>query len=208
MTDASAITLLLVRCPGTTWEEQGRLCGCTDLPMSETGSVRLRSTLSGLSDATLDVIYTGPDEASIAAGGLVADRFGGKRKVITDLSEVDLGLWEGQRIEDLVGRYRRAFRQWSEDPSLVTPPEGETMGEARGRITGAFCRLLERARSAEQRAAFVLRPIAHAIVGLCAEEGSGRTVRQRMCSGADAEWVTLWCARVRAIRESIRAGAA
>ncbi len=199
MGEASAITVLLVRSPETIWDTQGRLCGSTDLPLADESRARLRERIESLGDDRLDVIYSGPDEGSREVADLVARRLGGKKKVIEGLREVHLGLWEGQRLEDLQQRVPKAYRQWREDPQSVTPPEGEGPGEARARILGEVGRLLDKARHANHRVALVLRPLAHAIVS----EALGPSEDEGECG-----WRTLWSAQVRELRAASRAGAA
>jgi len=199
MGEASAITVLLVRSPETIWDTQGRLCGSTDLPLADEARTRLRERIGSLGEDRLDVIYCGPDEGSREVADLVARQLGGKKKVVEGLREVNLGLWEGQRLEDLEHRVPRAFRQWREDPQSVTPPEGEGPGEARARILGEVGRLLDKARHANQRIALVLRPLAHAIVA----DALGSSEDEGECG-----WHTLWSAQVRELRAASRAGAA
>ncbi len=200
MGEASAITVLLIRSPETIWDTQGRLCGSTDLPLADEGRRRLAERIGALgSEDRLDLVYCGPDEGSVEIADLVVRRLGGKKKVIDGLREVDLGLWEGQRLEDLQRRVPKAFKQWREDPQSVTPPEGEGAAEARARILGEVGRLLDKARHTDHRVALVLRPLVHAIV----TEALGASE-----DGGECEWRTLWSAQVRELRAASRAGAA
>ncbi len=206
MADASAITVLLVTTGSTAWEDEGRLCGATDLAMSEVGQDRFVEALASVSGDGLDVVYCGPDEGSVDAGELVAKRFGARKRVVPALREVGLGLWEGQRRDDLSSRSPKTYKQWCENPASVVPPEGETTGEARERIVGEMCRLIEKARAGGQKIAFVVRPMAAAIAHEALLEASA----DQEGDGQDGvfEWKTVWCERVRELRATCRAGAA
>lgn len=206
MADASAITVLLVTTGSTAWEDEGRLCGATDLAMSEVGQDRFVEALASVSGDGLDVVYCGPDEGSVDAGELVAKRFGARKRVVPALREVGLGLWEGQRRDDLSSRSPKTYKQWCENPASVVPPEGETTGEARERIVGEMCRLIEKARAGGQKIAFVVRPMAAAIANEALLEASA----DQEGDGQDGvfEWKTVWCERVRELRATCRAGAA
>ncbi len=46
---------------------------------------------------------------------------------IDDLADVDLGLWEGMRGQDLEEKAPKAYREWRENPLNVQVPEGEPM---------------------------------------------------------------------------------
>lgn len=206
MADASAITVLLVTTGSTAWEDEGRLCGATDLAMSEEGHDRFVEALAGVSGDRLDVVYCGPDEGSVDAGEMVAKRFGARKRVVGALREVGLGLWEGQRRDDLASRSPKTYKQWCENPASVAPPEGETVGEARERIVGEMCRLIEKARAGGQKIAFVVRPMAAAIANEALLEASADQEGGRPEGGF--EWKTVWCERVRELRATCRAGAA
>ena len=92
----SAISVLLVTTGSTAWEDQERLCGATDLAMSEEGRQRFDEQLQAMEGEKHDQVYCGPDEACVEAAELVAKAIGGRKKVVESLAEVGLGLWEGQ----------------------------------------------------------------------------------------------------------------
>lgn len=204
MADASAITLLLVRTGSTAWEDEGRLCGATDLAMSDWGREQFETALDAVSGEGLETVFCGPDEASREAADLLARRFGARKRVVPALREVGLGLWEGQRREDLASRHPKAFKQWCENPASVVPPEGETVGEARDRIVGEMCRLIEKSRAGAQRIGFVLRPLASAI----ASEALASTGAGEAGGHPGIAWRTVWGERVKELRATCRAGAA
>ncbi len=206
MADASAITVLLVKTGSTAWEDDGRLCGATDLAMSDSGREVFIQALDAVSGDSVDTVYCGPDEGSVEAGELVAKRFGARKRIIPALREVSLGLWEGQRREDLLSCHPKAYKQWCDDPANVVPPEGETIGEARERIVGEMCKLIEKSRAGSQRIAFVVRPMAAAIANEALVAASADTDADDQ--GRGFEWKTVWCERVRELRATCRAGAA
>ncbi len=206
MADASAITVLLATTGSTSWEDEGRLCGATDLAMSESGRDVFAESLELLSGEKLDTVYCSPDEGSRDAAEIVAKRFGARKKVIESLREVSLGLWEGQRREDLAERHSKAYKQWCDGPVNVVPPEGEPFDEARERIVSEICKLMEKARTGGQKIAFVLRPMAAAIANEALLSASAEKDEEQTPGGF--EWKTVWCERVRELRATCRAGAA
>ena len=119
--------------------------------------------MSGLSGAELAVVVTGPDEASRQTAEALAARAGCGVKVLDDLREINLGLWEGMLASEFERRYPRVCRQWLEDPASVMAPEGENLEEVRERVVGALSRELDRHRKAGPVAA-VLRPIVWRVV--------------------------------------------
>ncbi len=177
MGKASKIRLLVARAGSTAWDDAGRVQGGSDLPLSESGRAAVVVGLTSLKATSLDVILCGPDEASQETARLLAQTAksgGAKVKIVPELAEVELGLWEGMLGEDLQERFPRACRQWQEDPASVNAPEGECLGAAAERVVRGLVEALERVKgpsgwrgTGEEpavAAAVVLRPIALGIV--------------------------------------------
>ena len=151
MGKAVSIQLLLVRSGSTDWLDAGRLQGRTDLPLSEPGQASFLGDLqkfqagvgAGVGPA---VVLHGPDEACRSSARLVASRWGGRLREVEGLRPVDMGLWEGLTGAQLKERHPTAYEQWLEDPTSVTPPEGEALAEAEERLLTALARALGRAR--------------------------------------------------------------
>jgi broad specificity phosphatase PhoE len=112
----------------------------------------------------LAVVLSGPDEACRSTAALVAAATGkGRIKSVDELRELGLGLWEGQREEELEIRYASAYRAWKHDPTKIVPPEGESMAEAQDRLVEQVIRGIGRRRGTEG-VGIVLRPFAMALV--------------------------------------------
>ncbi|HVZ94710.1 MAG TPA: histidine phosphatase family protein, partial [Phycisphaerales bacterium] len=92
----------------------------------------------------------------------VAARTGAKVKVCNELTGMNLGLWEGLLSDELSERFPTCAKQWRDDPSVVTPPEGETFGEVVGRVLDALNKVVGKARG--KGIAMVLRPIEFGVV--------------------------------------------
>lgn len=108
-------------------------------------------------------VVTGPDEASRQTAEALAAKAGCGVKVVDELREINLGLWEGMLASEFERRYPRVCRQWLEDPASVMAPEGENLEEVRERVMGALSRELDRWRKTGPVAA-VLRPIVWRVV--------------------------------------------
>jgi len=137
--------------------------GRTDVPLAASGIEALKESIHELDGSRLGAIWTGPDEASIATADQIAQTTGGVVTSTPDLAEIDLGLWEGMLVSEMVSRFPRACKAWMDDPSLINPPGGETLAEAHDRLTAGVGRIIDRARSGAA-IAFVLRPIAMGMV--------------------------------------------
>lgn len=191
MADSNRASVLLVRSGLTDWDCQGRMQGCADLPLCEKGRVAAATDCAKLGAIHLDVVLSGPDEACRSTASLVAAATGrGKVKTADDLRELALGLWEGQRQEDLEVRFASAYRAWRHEPAKVVPPEGESMADAQDRLIEQVIKGIGRRRGT-QGVGIVLRPFAMALVrarifGLPLEQ-----VWDMLESSPCTEWISL-----------------
>lgn len=150
--------LLLMRAGSTEWDEAGRLQGSVDLPLSGPAREGLQQKVAELGQTKLAVVLCGPDEASRETAEAVAVHGGCNVKVVDDLREINLGLWEGMLASEFERRYPRVCRQWLDDPANVVAPEGEGLEEVRERVVSALSREFDRYRKAGA-VGVVLRPL-------------------------------------------------
>lgn len=157
--------MTLVRSGRTLWDQEGRVQGQTDLPLSEPGRTSIQAALKPLVESGEDsrpaTIYTAPDEASRETARWLSDQLDARLRVIDELTTMKLGLWEGLLETEIEDRYPSVSRLWREQPSMIHPPEGETFPDAENRIRSALCELFE--KSPSRPIAVVLRPMPYAM---------------------------------------------
>jgi probable phosphoglycerate mutase len=205
MAKSNEIRVLLVRTGETEWERAGRMAGATDVPLSENGRAAVRREAEALTDVRLSTIYCGPDEASQVTAHELARATGGKVRVISELGEINLGLWEGLLASELEEKCPRAYRQWMDDPASVLVPEGENLDEARTRIVDTLFRLLD--KFGNGAAGIVLRPVALALV-ICELTGTPtRNLWSIIRTGPATQWRIVFRDALRQSRARVRAGA-
>lgn len=135
--------------PGATlYDEQNRVQGVLDIPLSELGraeAARLAERLS-LSDhqSRLAALYCGPGENVVQTAEIIGKALGLRPKRVDELRNLDQGLWQGLQIEEIRRRNARLFRQWIDDPLTIRPPQGETIEDAMRRVRAALKPLLRR----------------------------------------------------------------
>lgn len=185
------IRVLLVRTGETEWDRAGRIAGSTDVPLSIGGFEAVRTLAQEFKETRLSSVYCGPDEASQTTARELAQVTGGKVKVIDELGEIHLGLWEGMLETELQEKCPKAFRQWEEDPSVIQAPEGESLDQAQTRIMEAIGRSLSKAKTDNGAVAVVLRPVAMALVGCALGGVPNRNVWSMVESGPVTQWHTL-----------------
>ncbi len=173
MPKPSHFTVLMLKASLTEWDEQGRLCGVTDSPAAEESmdgmiaGVRESDDFKRLRER-MSLILCGPSDVSMGCAEVLAGtEFGDgdvKIKVIEELSEVNLGLWEGVLRSDLEDRFPSVYTQWIEQPGTVSPPDGESLDAVQERVLGRLFRSLLKIRAEAPVVGLVLRPYAWAVV--------------------------------------------
>ena len=140
--------VVLIRPGATVYDEQKRVQGVLDIPLSERGRAevaRLAETLPATLDGVaLAALYCGPGESVVRTAEAVGKALGLRPRRIDDLRNLDQGLWQGLQIDEIKRRNARVFRQWLDDPMTVCPPLGETVEDALERIKGALKPLIKR----------------------------------------------------------------
>jgi phosphoserine phosphatase len=126
--------IVLVRPGATSFDEQGRIKGCLDIPLSKTGSDQAIKTASELSGLQVDMVYSAPCESAQQTAEIVAKKCRSRMKVVDALRNLDHGLWQGKLIDEVRRQQPKVYRQCQESPENVCPPGGETIEMARSRV--------------------------------------------------------------------------
>jgi len=140
--------VVLIRPGATIYDEQNRLQGILDIPLSERGQREIARMLpkleKSLASSPLAALYCGPAENVSRTAEIVGKALGIRPKRIDEFRNLDQGLWQGLQIDEIKRRNTKLFRQWIDDPETICPPQGETVENAMGRIKAAFRPLLRR----------------------------------------------------------------
>lgn len=139
--------MILVHPGLTELNEQGRLIGNLDLPLSESGELQVRKLADDLGEQTISLIITAPDLAAQQTAQAISDDGSIKIRIEENFANLDIGLWHGKAIEELKETQPRLFKQWREHPENVTPPEGETIESADSRVRKAMKWISKKKRS-------------------------------------------------------------
>lgn len=136
--------VLLIRPGSTDFDEQGRIKGSLDMPLSEEGHRQVESMTGIVRDFKPKIIYTAPCESAIQTADRLAKVQRSKVKVIDSLKNVDHGLWHGKLIDELKRNNPKLYRRGQESPDEICPPGGESFLDARLRIEKAVSKLLKK----------------------------------------------------------------
>ncbi len=205
MARADLFRVLLICSGATSWDETEHLSGQNDLPICDEGLARFAINPETVGPVRPRAVLSADDQASTQSASIVAKALGCKAKVCTGLRDVDLGLWQGLRMEDIRERTPKIYKQWCDDPLSLTPPEGESLRSARGRLIDEMFRCIEKATKGSKdpspAVAVVLRPIALALVRSRLLDDPGLVCWARMKEGPDFEWHVVPHQRVESLRE-------
>ncbi len=159
--------VLLIRPGATLYDEQRRVQGILDIPLSERGRAevaRLAEFLVALRESTsLVALYCGPGASVVGTAEILGKALGLKPRRIDELRNLDQGLWQGLQIEEIKRRNTKLFRQWIDDPRTICPPQGETVASAMERVRTAFKPLIRRHQGGEIFGLVVGEPLARLV---------------------------------------------
>lgn len=140
------LDVLLIRPGSTTFDEEGRIKGALNIPLSERGQQQAADLAQSLSSYKLDCLYVAPCESAEESAKLIRQKNPCKQKVLDCLRNLDHGLWQGKLVSDVRRCQPKVYRQFQEHPSDVCPPEGETVQEALERVAGLVAKLKRKHR--------------------------------------------------------------
>jgi broad specificity phosphatase PhoE len=141
------LRIVLVRPGCTDFDQQGRIKGTLDIPLSEDGSRQAAHAADELASLSLDMVYSAPCRSALQTAETIAAARRVKVKVVDDLHNVDHGLWHGKRIDEVKETQPRLYRQGQEHADSICPPQGEPIAAGRERVRRALGRLLKKHRS-------------------------------------------------------------
>lgn len=130
--------LYLVRHGQSTWNDEGRIQGQLDPPLSELG--RRQAELVGERFRSRE--FAGFYSSDLARARETAEaigRAGGRRPTLrADLREIALGDWEGLTRDQIVAAHPEEWARWSQEPSWDIPPGGEGAAPFQRRVLAAL----------------------------------------------------------------------
>lgn len=142
------VHIVLIR-PGTSeFDEQGRIQGNLDIPLSEQGQREVQTCIEELRPLGMKIVYSCPCEAAWQTASAIAKGLSIKAKQIEGLANLDHGLWQGMQLEEVRRKQPKVYRQWQENPATVCPPEGEMLSNCRDRAMAAITKLQKKNKDA------------------------------------------------------------
>jgi len=153
------LEVLLIRPGATTFDEDGRIKGSLDIPLSPRGIQQAEAAAKSLSGMKIDCLYAAPCESAQDTARYIARRTGWKQKTLECLLNVDHGLWQGKLVDEVRRLQPRVYRQFQEHPESVCAPGGETLSDASARVENGL-EILKRKHEGHRIGIVVPEPLA------------------------------------------------
>jgi broad specificity phosphatase PhoE len=141
------VQILLVRPGSTDFDEQGRIKGTLDIPLSDVGQTQVAKIVADLHDTTIDHLYASPARSAQQTAEALAADHRLRVRTVEELQNLDHGLWQGKRIDEVKTSQPKVFRQLQDHPETVCPPQGEPVGAALERVRDIVGRIIRKHRS-------------------------------------------------------------
>ena len=138
------LEVVLIRPGSTTFDEEGRIKGALDIPLSTVGREQAESLSVSLQTIKLDCLYVVPRESALVSAKAIGERNFCKQKTLDCLRNLDHGLWQGKLVAEVKRLQPKVYRQFQEHPTVICPPAGETIHAAMGRVKTTIDKLLRK----------------------------------------------------------------
>lgn len=126
--------IFLIRHGATSFNEEGKYLGITDIPLSPAGIAQSHLLGQRLKGEELDVIYTSPMLRARQTAEIIASYTKTPVKELPELKEIDFGLFEGKTYDEIKKEFGNFIDLWLENPYEVQLPKGEHPGDIKKRI--------------------------------------------------------------------------
>jgi len=178
--------IVLIRAGQTDYDTDSRLIGMLEMPINKAGVQDVHDAVAEINHlgVKLEMIFAAPGDPAWSTAQAIAKELNGIRvKELTELRNVDQGLWQGLPESEVRKRYPRMFKACRDKPQTVCAPEGESLSDACERLS----RVLNKAiRKHDVFAIVAVEPIATVI--RCTLQQRGLTLASCLC-GEDRKLV-------------------
>lgn len=123
------IPLLLVRHGRTKANIERRFVGKMDVPLDEHGRGEAALWGERMKGEKFSGLYSSP----LSRARETAEQLGSP-SLLSSLQELDQGIFEGKRLDELDPALLPFFEKWKQDPSSSVIPGGESLGQCRDRV--------------------------------------------------------------------------
>ena len=138
------VRIILIRPGSTDFDEQGRIKGTLDIPLSKAGTSQVSRIVDELHDTSIDYLYTSPCRCAQQTADAIAADHRLRAKPLENFQNLDHGLWHGKLVDEVRHSQPKVYRQLQEHPETVCPPDGEPIGYCLERVRAALVKLIKK----------------------------------------------------------------
>ena len=128
----------------TAWNAEGRLCGSTDVPLSDVGRRQAQLLARRLKPISVEALYTSPLGRALETACVIGAAIDREPVIDRRLAELNYGAWEGRTFEEIQRATPATYRAWDADPGNMAPPEGESGVQLIERVTPFMANVAQR----------------------------------------------------------------
>jgi len=136
--------LLLVRHGQSTWNQEHRIQGQLDPPLSDDGRRQAAQLARRLAGRRFAALYSSDLKRAAETAAAIGAAIGLTPTPMAELREIYLGDWEGLRTEELAARFPEAWASWAEEPDWDLVPGGEGSAAFEARVEAALDSIFQR----------------------------------------------------------------
>lgn len=135
---------MLVRHGQSTWNQEHRIQGQLDPPLSLEGLRQGDLLGERLAGRRFAGFYTSDLKRAFETAQAIAPFVGIRPEAMPSLREIYLGEWEGLRTEEIADRFPEAWAAWVEEPDWDVVPAGEGAAVFEARVTSGLDEIFSR----------------------------------------------------------------
>lgn len=132
--------LILIRHGITEWNKQGRYCGYKDVNLSRKGKSQIVKLRKSLKNISFDRIYCSDRKRALQTRAILFG--GGNFTKVKDLREINFGVFEGLKHDEIMERYPKVYKEWLANPYKCRIPRAEPMRVFKKRVKDAIKQIL------------------------------------------------------------------
>ncbi len=138
--------IILVRHGETEWNVKEVFRGRIDIELNETGVKQAELLAEYLSDLKIDAVYSSPLKRALKTAEMITKHHKLDVEIAPGLIDFDYGKWQGLSHEEVKGRYKELYAQWTKNPHQITMPAGESLNNVSKRATAIVNEVIARYR--------------------------------------------------------------
>jgi len=133
--------LLIVRHGLTSWNNEGRFQGQTDVPLNQIGRRQAAALAKRLSTERIDAAYASDLSRAWETATAIIAHHACPLQAEPGLREMSFGDWEGLTYAEIQERDAQLLARWEVDELNLSAPAGETLHQIAQRVKTVFERI-------------------------------------------------------------------